>query len=147
MADPEEPAETEPKAETEPEADADADAEQEALVAALPAVEELGAGSDYTPFLDRRVPVALRRAALRKLWLSNPMLAGLDGLNDYDDDFRTLGVGKLVRTAYQIGKGMVRASDDIAKIEVASADEEPVEEADEEADETKSESGDGAGTG
>ena len=123
MAEPEEPAETE----TEPEAET----EQEALVAALPAVEELGAGSDYTPFLDRRVPVALRRAALRKLWLSNPVLANLDGLNDYDDDFRTLGIGKLVRTAYQIGKGMVRASDGIAKIEVASAEEEAVEEAEE----------------
>ena len=128
MAEPEEPAETE----TEPEAET----EQEALVAALPAVEELGAGSDYTPFLDRRVPVALRRAALRKLWLSNPVLANLDGLNDYDDDFRTLGIGKLVRTAYKIGKGMVRAGDEIAKIEVAGADEEAVEEA----EETESES-------
>ena len=129
MAEPEEPAETE--AETEIEAETETETEQDKLVAALPAVEELGAGSDYTPFLDRRVPVALRRAALRKLWLSNPVLANLDGLNDYDDDFRSLGMGKLVRTAYQIGKGMVRASDDIAKTEVASAEEEAIEKAEE----------------
>jgi hypothetical protein len=33
------------------------------------------------------VPEALRNRALRKLWLSDPVLANLDGLNDYDEDF------------------------------------------------------------
>ncbi len=81
--------------------------DQADIVAALPPIDGLTAESDFTPFLDRAVPVELRRLALRKLWRSDPVFANLDGLNDYDDDFRTLGVGKLVRTAYQVGKGMV----------------------------------------
>ena len=30
------------------------------------------------------MPEHLKQAALRKLWLSNPVFANLDGLNDYD---------------------------------------------------------------
>ena len=78
--------------------------DQEDVVASLPPIDSLPAESDFTPFLDRAVPAELRKLALRKLWLSDPVFANLDGLNDYDDDFRTLGVGKLVRTAYQVGR-------------------------------------------
>ncbi len=81
--------------------------DQADAVAALPPIDGLTAESDFTPFLDRAVPAELRRLALRKLWLSDPSFGHLDGLNDYDDDFRTLGVGKLVRTAYQVGRGMM----------------------------------------
>ena len=56
----------------------------------LPDVEELGAESDYRPFLQRTVAPALRRLALRRLWRSDPVLANLDGLNDYDEDFAAL---------------------------------------------------------
>ncbi len=56
----------------------------------LPDVEELGAESDYRPFLQRTVAPALRRLALRRLWRSAPVLANLDGLNDYDEDFASL---------------------------------------------------------
>ena len=31
----------------------------------------------------------------------------MDGLNDYDENFATMGLGKAVKTAYQIGKGMI----------------------------------------
>ncbi len=54
----------------------------------LPPVGSLTKDSDYTPFLAEGVPEALTRAALRKLWTSDPVLANLDGLNDYDEDFR-----------------------------------------------------------
>ena len=91
--------------------------EEEVVVAALPPIDELTTDSDFTPFLDRRVPAALRRAALRKLWNSDPIFANLDGLNDYDDDFRTLGVGQMVRTAYEVGKGFVKAVEKIAEEE------------------------------
>ena len=77
-------------------------------VAKLPPIDELGAESDYTGFLAREVPVELRRQALRKLWRSSPTLANLDGLNDYDDDFASLGAGKLVRTVFEVGKGLAR---------------------------------------
>jgi len=53
----------------------------------LPPVESLGKDSDFTPFLGKGVPEALTRAALRKLWTSDPALANLDGLNDYDEDY------------------------------------------------------------
>ena len=92
---------------------------EEDIVAALPPVEELEAESDYTPFLDRRVPRDLRRMALRKLWISDPVLANLDGLNDYDDDFRTMGLGKVVRTAYEVGRGMVTRAEKEAELAAA----------------------------
>ena len=56
----------------------------------LPPVEELNAESDYTVFLTDKVPEAIRRAALRKLWTSDPVLANLDGLNNYDEDYNVI---------------------------------------------------------
>lgn len=50
----------------------------------LPDIETLDKDSDYTPFLDGRVPEHLQQLALRKLWSSNPVFSELDGLNDYD---------------------------------------------------------------
>ena len=73
----------------------------------LPPLEDLTADSDFTPFLQTGVPSALKRAALRKLWSSDPVFANVDGLNDYDEDFARMGLGKVVQTAYQVGKGMI----------------------------------------
>ncbi len=56
----------------------------------LPDLGSLGPNSDYRPFLQRTVAPTLRRLALRKLWQSDPVLANLDGLNDYDEDFAAL---------------------------------------------------------
>jgi Protein of unknown function (DUF3306) len=53
-------------------------------VADLPDVETLTYESDFTAFLRENVPEQLKQAALRKLWTSDPVLANLDGLNDYD---------------------------------------------------------------
>lgn len=50
----------------------------------LPDVETLTYESDFTAFLREGVPEHLKQAALRKLWLSDPVFANLDGLNDYD---------------------------------------------------------------
>ena len=73
----------------------------------LPSVETLNADSDFTPFLKEGVPSLLKRAALRKLWKTDPTLANLDGLNDYDDDFVKMGVGKIVKTAYTISQKFI----------------------------------------
>ena len=73
----------------------------------LPSVETLNADSDFTPFLKEGVPSLLKRAALRKLWKTDPILANLDGLNDYDDDFVKMGVGKIVKTAYTISQKFI----------------------------------------
>ncbi len=80
----------------------------------LPDVDTLDAESDYTGFLGENVPEDLAKMAMRKLWRSDPVLANIDGLNDYDEDFSMVGMAsEVVKTAYQVGKGYVTADDDI----------------------------------
>ena len=50
-------------------------------------IESLNADSDFSVFMHEKVPQAIRRRALRKLWFSDPIFSTLDGLNDYDEDF------------------------------------------------------------
>ncbi len=71
----------------------------------LPDIETLDENSDYTVFLQDGVPEELRRLALRKLWRSNPIFANLDGLNDYDEDFRLVDtvIGETV-SAFRKGR-------------------------------------------
>ena len=75
----------------------------------LPNPDELETGDDFSKFMASAVPERLRRRALRKLWLSNPLLANVDGLVDYGEDFTdsALAVENL-QTAYQVGKGMLK---------------------------------------
>ena len=74
----------------------------------LPVPESLKAGDDFSAFMADHVPAFLRKRALRVLWRSNPVLANLDGLNDYDDDFTSPEMTKKVlATAYQVGRGFV----------------------------------------
>jgi Protein of unknown function (DUF3306) len=76
--------------------------------ASLPDLESLTYESDYTPFLQKGVPVELRNQALRRLWRSSPVLANLDGLLEYGKDYSGVGTKKtLVRTAYRVGRGMI----------------------------------------
>lgn len=73
---------------------------------ALPDPETLEAGSDFKAFMARDVAPELRRAALRKLWRSNPVLANVDGLVDYGEDFTDKArVPRLLASAYRVGKG------------------------------------------
>lgn len=116
-------------AEAEPETEEEEAALLERL--GLPVPETLGPGDDFQPFMKAGVPGFLRRRALRVLWRSNPVLANLDGLNDYDDDFTSPELTKKVlATAYQVGKGIVsrgfdEAAPDDARTEETS--EDPVE--------------------
>ena len=92
----------------------------------LPSIESLDGDSDYSVFMGKNVPEELARLALRKLWGSDPVFANLDGLNDYDEDYSSLGIVKtVVETAYKVGKGIV--SDEEAEIEEDSVEELPVE--------------------
>jgi len=112
-----------PQAENEPaagEAPVDGDETVEVVappptdLADLPDVDTLDADSDYTGFLGENVPADLAKMAMRKLWRSDPVLANIDGLNDYDEDFSMVGmVSEVVKTAYQVGKGYVTADDEI----------------------------------
>ncbi len=78
-----------------PEAPPPALVEPEHDLEALPPVESLDERSDYTAFLRRGVPAALRHAALRRAWETDPLIAGHRPLVDYDWDFHAPGYGKL----------------------------------------------------
>lgn len=71
----------------------------------LPDIESLHADSDFTAFMKEGVPAHLRTLALRKLWVSDPALANLDGLIDYGEDFTDIksGVFEAVKTVLESG--------------------------------------------
>ncbi|MCP5084085.1 MAG: DUF3306 domain-containing protein [Alphaproteobacteria bacterium] len=50
-------------------------------------LDKLSYDDDFTVFMKTKVPDIIRRKALSKLWLSHPLLANLDGLNEYDEDY------------------------------------------------------------
>lgn len=78
----------------------------------LPDPDTMSETEDFTVFLKKEVPDALRRRALRRLWRLNPVFANLDGLNDYDEDYTDAArVVKGLKTLYQAGRGMVLEDD------------------------------------
>jgi len=88
--------------------------------ARLPSIETLSYDSDFKPYLASGVPEGLRREALRKLWRSDPVLANLDGLNDYDEDYSLIGkLPQAVDTLFQVGRGMVPPTEESAGAEAA----------------------------
>ncbi|WP_346912915.1 DUF3306 domain-containing protein [uncultured Roseibium sp.] len=72
--------------------------------------------SDFTVFMKRGVPETLKNAALRKLWRSNPDLAVLDGLNDYDTDFRPPDETAMdgFKSAWKVGRGYADKAEEVA---------------------------------
>ncbi|MHA3977173.1 DUF3306 domain-containing protein [Halovulum sp. GXIMD14794] len=96
----------------------------------LPDPDTLEPGDDFTAFLRDVVPEHLRRRALRRLWRSNPVLANLDGLNDYDGDYTNAATDAPgLKTAYRVGKGLLKhvevlAAEAEAKAEVAARAED-----------------------
>jgi hypothetical protein len=78
---------------------------------ALPDPETMQRDDDFAAFMQRTVPERLRQRALRQLWRSDPVLANLDGLNNYDTDFRQSDIpGIEVKTGYQVGIGFARVA-------------------------------------
>ncbi|SHK04158.1 Protein of unknown function [Marinobacter antarcticus] len=74
----------------------------------LPDPDSIELGTDITGFMRKEIPDLLRRKALRALWKSNPVLAVLDGLNDYDEDFTDAGTTvKGAKTLYKVGQGLI----------------------------------------
>lgn len=76
----------------------------------LPDPEHLDSPDQVRQFLTAAVPDRLRRRALRRLWRMNPVLANLDGLVDYGEDYTDAAcVVENLQTAYQVGKGMLKS--------------------------------------
>ncbi len=89
-----------------------------AIVEQLPDIDSLTAESDYTAFMGEGVPEHLKRLALRKLWRSDPVLANVDGLVDYGEDFTVAErMGDAVKTAYRVGKGLIEDIQELAEDE------------------------------
>ncbi len=89
----------------------------------LPDPDTLGEGDDFKVFLTETVPARIRTRALRRLWLTNPVLANVDGLVDYGEDFTDAScVIENIQTAYQVGKGMTAHVDEMARQAAEEAD-------------------------
>jgi hypothetical protein len=89
----------------------------------LPDPDTLRKGDNFAAFMAKAVPMHLRNRALRNLWRSDPVLACLDGLNDYDTDFLTGSTGQgVINTTYQVGRGLLAHVEKVAK-EAAAKDE------------------------
>jgi len=88
----------------------------------LPDPDTMGEGDDFSAFMSKAVPDRLRRRALRTLWRSNPVLANVDMLVDYGEDFTDAAtVIENMQTAYQVGKGMLKHVEEMAR-QAAEAD-------------------------
>ncbi|WP_321504860.1 DUF3306 domain-containing protein [Breoghania sp.] len=97
-----------PPTDTMPEEGPEPDEEAEANRQAAEAVdlETIGVNTDMSVFFRKGVPGALKTAAMRQLWRSDPVFACIDGLNDYDTDFTGAGeAARAVITRWQVGKG------------------------------------------
>ncbi|WP_432817063.1 DUF3306 domain-containing protein [Sulfitobacter sp. JB4-11] len=82
----------------------------------LPDPDTLTHGDDFTVFMAKAVPDQIRRRALRTLWRSNPVLANVDMLVDYGEDFTDSAmVVENLQTAYQVGKGMLKHIEEMAR--------------------------------
>ena len=94
----------------EPVSSVDEDEDETAVLERLklPVPESMKPGDDFSVFMRAGVPEFLRKRALKVLWRSNPVLACVDGLNDYDDDFTSPEMTKKVlATAYKVGRGFL----------------------------------------
>lgn len=136
------------RAAVEAEAETDADSEIEAKRAALdrredveilqelnlPDPDTLSADDNISAFMDHLVPDRLRRRALRRFWRLNPVLANVDGLVDYGEDFTdSATVIENLQSAYQVGKGMLSHIEAMAA-EAAREEPEAIPEPEEETD-------------
>lgn len=89
----------------------------------LPDPTTLLRGDDFSAFMAREVPEHLRRLALRRLWGMSPVLANVDGLVDYGEDFTDAACAvKSLRTAYRVGRGMAAHLEELARIAESSGE-------------------------
>ena len=99
----------------------------------LPHPDTLDLEADFAAFMREAVPQRLKSMALRRLWRLKPVLANLDGLVDYGEDYTDAAtcVPNLA-TDYQVGKGLrahVEHLEEIARRALAAeGDAEEVEE-------------------
>jgi hypothetical protein len=84
-----------------PEVTDDKDFDPQAFELPIPDLDDIVAGFDMRPFLQKGVPESLKNAALRKLWVTDPAIAGfvspaLDYAHDYNTPGAAPGFGPLI---------------------------------------------------
>lgn len=92
--------------------------------------DKLDYDSDYRQFMDKDVSQEARNKALRKLWVSNPVLANMDGLDDYCEDYTDAAVclpKGTMKTLYQFGRGFLD-DDEVAEWEALGREKKQVAE-------------------
>jgi hypothetical protein len=105
-----------------PEAELSPVAEEAVEVSALPDVDSLEVGSDFTVFMRAGVPEALKRRALRRLWQVDPAFHDICMLDDYNLDYTDAAmVVPNLKTLYQVGRGMVPSDEELEKAARAEA--------------------------
>jgi hypothetical protein len=93
----------------------------------LPDPETLKLGDTVEKFMDGRVPERIRARALRAFWKTNPVLANIDGLDEYCDDYTDAAmVIENLQTIYEVGKGYAEQALDA--LESLADDEEVADE-------------------
>ncbi|MEM1129559.1 MAG: DUF3306 domain-containing protein [Pseudomonadota bacterium] len=86
----------------------------------LPEPEALESPEAVREFLASALPQRLKTRALRQLWRMNPVLANLDGLVDYGQDFTDgATVVETLQTAYQVGRGVVTKIEEMAEADAS----------------------------
>ena len=102
----------------------------------LPDPEMLQKGDDFSAFMKAAVPAALRSRALRRLWLTDPVFANVDGLVEYGQDFTDAAtVVPNLQTAYKAGLGLLRVRAEATnepRAEIDTAREDPIGHTDQE---------------
>ncbi|SOE18427.1 uncharacterized protein DUF3306 [Hoeflea halophila] len=82
------------------------EAEANRLAAEAVDLDKVEYGFDFSLFMKRGVPDALRKKALKKFFNSNPVLANLDGLNDYDEDYNN-PLHMVYKSSWDVGRGFL----------------------------------------
>ena len=130
--------EEKPEPETEEEALAQLAEDEPELAEELAAIDidSLTYDDDFSVFMKDKVPAFIKRRALSKLWLSNPILANLDGLNEYDEDYtQASNAAEMVAKAFEDARKReeAKAKAEAAKQQAAKAGEDkPSEDAEDE---------------
>jgi hypothetical protein len=85
----------------------------------LPPVESLTKDSDFSAFLQAGVPEELKKAALAKLWTTDPLFSQPEVFDLHMEDYSFPTMPEMVKTAWKVGKGIVE--------EIAEQPPHPVE--------------------
>ncbi|MER0237054.1 DUF3306 domain-containing protein [Fulvimarina sp. MAC8] len=91
-----------------------AEMERNRLEAEAIDIDALAKGDDFSAFFKKGVPHLLKRQAMRKLWTTNPVFANLDGLNDYDEDFRN-PAHNVYKSIWKAGRGFLSEAEQQAQ--------------------------------